>query len=59
MPRRKIRALTGRWRLAKINQQPFQLLNGLMWCTTQGEYAYADEIVLAALEKLRKGPARI
>ncbi len=48
--------MTGRWRLARINQQLFQLLNGLdVVYHAQGEYAYADEIVLAALEKLRKG----
>ncbi|SUG72018.1 proline aminopeptidase II [Salmonella enterica subsp. enterica] len=41
---------------SEINQQLFQLLNGLdVVYHAQGEYAYADEIVLAALEKLRKG----
>lgn len=45
---------------SEINQQLFQLLNGLdVVYHAQGEYAYADEIVLAALEKLRKAPARI
>ena len=41
---------------SEINQQLFQLLNGLdAIYFAQGEYAYADEIVFNALEKLRKG----
>lgn len=41
---------------SEINQQLFQLLNGLdVVYHAQGEYAYADEIVFTALEKLRKG----
>ncbi len=40
----------------RINQQLYQLLNGLdAIYFAQGEYAYADEIVFNALEKLRKG----
>lgn len=41
---------------SEINQQLYQLLNGLdAIYFAQGEYAYADEIVFNALEKLRKG----
>ena len=41
---------------SEINQQLFQLLNGLdVVYHAQGEYAYADEVVFTALEKLRKG----
>ncbi|MDE9579531.1 Xaa-Pro aminopeptidase [Citrobacter koseri] len=41
---------------SEINQQLYQLLNGLdVVYHAQGEYAYADEIVFAALDKLRKG----
>jgi len=41
---------------SEINEQLFQLLNGLdVVYHAQGEYAYADEIVFAALDKLRKG----
>jgi hypothetical protein len=41
---------------SEINQQLFQLLNGLdAIYFAQGEYAYADDIVFNALEKLRKG----
>lgn len=41
---------------SEINQQLYQLLNGLdVVYHAQGEYAYADEIVNSALEKLRKG----
>ena len=40
----------------RINQQLYQLLNGLdAIYFARGEYAYADEIVFNALEKLRKG----
>lgn len=41
---------------SEINAQLYQLLNGLdtVW-HAQGEYAYADQIVFNALEKLRKG----
>lgn len=39
---------------SEINQQLYQLLNGLdAIYFAQGEYAYADEIVFNALEKLR------
>lgn len=41
---------------SEINQHLFQLLNGLdAIYFAQGEYAYADEIVFHALERLRKG----
>lgn len=41
---------------SEINEQLYQLFNGLdVIYHAQGEYAYADEIVFAALEKLRKG----
>lgn len=41
---------------SEINDQLYQLLNGLdVVYHAQGEYAYADEIVYAALDKLRKG----
>jgi len=41
---------------SEINQQLHQLLNGLdAIYHAQGEYAWADEIVHEALEKLRKG----
>ncbi|MDK9604284.1 Xaa-Pro aminopeptidase [Lelliottia wanjuensis] len=41
---------------SEINEQLYQLLNGLdMVYHAQGEYAYADELVFAALDKLRKG----
>lgn len=41
---------------SEINDQLYQLLNGLDTVYhAQGEYAYADEIVFAALDKLRKG----
>ncbi len=41
---------------SEINQQLYQLLNGPdAIYFAQGEYAYADEIVFNALEKLRKG----
>lgn len=44
---------------SEINQQLYQLLNGLdVVYHAQGEYAYADEIVFAALDKLRKGSDR-
>ncbi|KNC89975.1 Xaa-Pro aminopeptidase [Trabulsiella odontotermitis] len=41
---------------SEINQQLYQLLNGLdAIYHAQGEYAYADNIVFTALDKLRKG----
>ncbi|MDI3361954.1 Xaa-Pro aminopeptidase [Lelliottia sp. V89_10] len=41
---------------SEINEQLYQLLNGLdVVYHAQGEYAYADELVYAALDKLRKG----
>lgn len=41
---------------SEINDQLYQLLNGLdVVYHAQGEYAYADEILFAALDKLRKG----
>jgi len=41
---------------SEINEQLYQLLNGLDTVYhAQGEYAYADEIVFAALDRLRKG----
>jgi len=41
---------------SEINDQLYQLLNGLdVVYHVQGEYAYADELVFAALDKLRKG----
>lgn len=41
---------------SEINQQLFQLLNGLDTIYhAQGEYAWADEIVFTAMDKLRKG----
>ncbi|WP_314522009.1 Xaa-Pro aminopeptidase [uncultured Lelliottia sp.] len=41
---------------SEINDQLYQLLNGLdVVYHAQGEYAYADELVFAALDKLRKG----
>lgn len=41
---------------SEINQQLYQLLNGLdVLYHAQGEYAWADEIVFNALDKLRKG----
>src|SRR5690606_38589101 len=41
---------------SEINQQLYQLLNGLdVLYHAQGEYAYADEIVFTALDKLREG----
>lgn len=41
---------------SEINEQLYQLLNGLdVVYHAQGEYTYADDIVFAALEKLRKG----
>ncbi|MCU6668616.1 Xaa-Pro aminopeptidase [Enterobacteriaceae bacterium H4N4] len=41
---------------SEINDQLYQLLNGLdVVYHAQGEYADADEIVFAALDKLRKG----
>ncbi|MRS89577.1 Xaa-Pro aminopeptidase [Enterobacteriaceae bacterium RIT714] len=41
---------------SEINEQLYQLLNGLdVIYHAQGEYAWADEIVFAALDKLRKG----
>ncbi|MGF6423016.1 Xaa-Pro aminopeptidase [Lelliottia sp. 489] len=41
---------------SEINEQLHQLLNGLdVVYHAQGEYAYADELVFAALDKLRKG----
>lgn len=41
---------------SEINQQLYQLLNGLdAIYFAQGEYAWADEIVFRALDKLRKG----
>ncbi|MCU6667149.1 MAG: Xaa-Pro aminopeptidase [Silvania sp.] len=41
---------------SEINDQLYQLLNGLdAIYHAQGEYAWADEIVFAALDKLRKG----
>ena len=41
---------------SEINQQLYQLLNGLdVLYHAQGEYAYADDIVFTALDKLRKG----
>ncbi|WP_254208118.1 Xaa-Pro aminopeptidase [Lelliottia amnigena] len=47
-------ALSARWPLA--NKQLYQLLNGLdVVYHAQGEYAYADDIVFTALDKLRKG----
>ncbi|MBV7406840.1 Xaa-Pro aminopeptidase [Enterobacter sp. ENT03] len=40
---------------SEINEQLYQLLNGLdVVYHAQGEYAWADEIVFAALDKLRK-----
>jgi len=41
---------------SEINEQLYQLLNGLdVVYHAQGEYAYADELVFTALDKLRKG----
>ncbi|MGK0702983.1 Xaa-Pro aminopeptidase [Yokenella regensburgei] len=41
---------------SEINQQLYQLLNGLdAIYFAQGEYAWADDIVFRALDKLRKG----
>ncbi|WP_297201849.1 Xaa-Pro aminopeptidase [uncultured Pluralibacter sp.] len=41
---------------SEIDEQLYQLLNGLdAVYHAQGEYAYADEIVFRALDKLRKG----
>jgi Xaa-Pro aminopeptidase len=41
---------------SEINQQLFQLLNGLDTIYhAQGEYAWADDIVFTAMDKLRKG----
>ncbi len=42
--------------VSEINTQLYQLLNGLdtVW-HAQGEYAWADDTVFTALEKLRKG----
>lgn len=41
---------------SEINEQLYQLLNGLdVVYHAQGEYAYADDIVFTALDKLRKG----
>ena len=41
---------------SEINEQLYQLLNGLdVVYHAQGEYAYADELVFEALDKLRKG----
>ena len=41
---------------SEIDEQLYQLLNGLdAVYHAQGEYKYADELVFAALEKLRKG----
>lgn len=41
---------------SEINEQLYQLLNGLdVVYHAQGEYTYADDIVFAALDKLRKG----
>ncbi|MCG1032550.1 Xaa-Pro aminopeptidase [Bacillus amyloliquefaciens] len=41
---------------SEINDQLYQLLNGLdVVYHAQGEYAYADEILFTALDKLRKG----
>lgn len=41
---------------SEIDEQLYQLLNGLdVVYHAQGEYKYADELVFAALEKLRKG----
>ncbi|MBF4176411.1 Xaa-Pro aminopeptidase [Lelliottia nimipressuralis] len=41
---------------SEINEQLYQLMNGLdVVYHAQGEYAYADELVFAALDKLRKG----
>ncbi|WHP32228.1 Xaa-Pro aminopeptidase [Trabulsiella odontotermitis] len=41
---------------SEINQHLYQLLNGLdAIYHAQGEYAYADDIVFTALDKLRKG----
>lgn len=41
---------------SEINEQLYQLLNGLdVVYHAQGEYGYADEILFAALDKLRKG----
>ncbi len=49
MPRRKNWALTGRWRLAKINQQLFQLVNGLdVVYHAQGECVCRRDCSLAA-----------
>ncbi|WP_243689644.1 aminopeptidase P N-terminal domain-containing protein, partial [Cronobacter sakazakii] len=40
----------------EIDEQLYQLLNGLdVVYHSQGEYAYADAIVFAALDKLRRG----
>lgn len=40
----------------EINEQLYQLLNGLdVVYHAQGQYAWADDIVFAALEKLRRG----
>ncbi|MTH45228.1 Xaa-Pro aminopeptidase [Intestinirhabdus alba] len=41
---------------SEINEQLYQLLNGLdTLYHAQGEYAWADDIVFAALDRLRKG----
>ena len=41
---------------SEINEQLYQLLNGLdVVYHAQGEYTYADDIVVSALDKLRKG----
>ncbi|WP_435927778.1 Xaa-Pro aminopeptidase [Dryocola sp. BD613] len=41
---------------SEIDEQLYQLLNGLdVVYHAQGEYAYADSIVFAALDKLRRG----
>lgn len=41
---------------SEINEHLYQLLNGLdAVYHAQGDYAYADEIVFSALDKLRKG----
>ncbi len=44
---------------SEINQQLYQLLNGLDAIYFAGEYAYADEIVFNALENCAKARARI
>lgn len=55
-PRRRSLASTGRWRSAKSTSSCISC--STVWTRStspEGEYAYADEIVFNALEKLRKG----